>query len=404
MFHNVLTWTGVAQLTSTRAFASAAKLLGQILGRHLCQQLLLVTATEHVDLRNGDWVQEALDHAEDTAEAPRCVDEVQLSESLRVVVLADSRSTLNVSVNLVHLHQTHTLEVHDCAAGLEQLTGFARASGQTGIGDLLVLNNEVLQHALVGGDFPHGFEVNVSVLLNVDWSAILVGFVVVLWVVGQQLLLLLVFECPHKVVHTTSKGLAPLLAFDEPIRGQSAVTPCLFPLLCLHLLGELNIELSSSQESQEGQSVESLGIPLRLQHHSQLLNLGILLFRGVAWVARLVLRCGRWEVVVIVLGVRLEVWVLCSHLFNFGASLTPISLWLPWLGGTWTWSSGKVVRSTPRGDYVGVEIGRGLELEQWDVGEIGLIVPYDYVESRRSDLFTGYEAVEGRSSREIDSG
>ena len=81
--------------------------------------------------------------------------------------------------------------------------------------------------------------------------------------------------------------------------------------LCLHLLAQLNIELSRPQEPQQSQSVESFLVSRLLEHSSQLMDLGILFFGGMAGVAGLSLGSSGWEVVVIVLGVEVHVRVLC---------------------------------------------------------------------------------------------
>jgi hypothetical protein len=72
----------------------------------------------------------------------------------------------------------------------------------------------------------------------------------------------------------------------------------------VHGLGRLNVELASTQEPQQGQSVQSLGIAQLLQLRAELLDLLILLRRGVAWVTRLRLRRGGGEVVIVILGVE----------------------------------------------------------------------------------------------------
>lgn len=57
------------------------------------------------------------------------------------------------------------------------------------------------------------------------------------------------------------------------------------------------------------QGVQSLRIARRLQHHAQLVDLGVLLWRGVPWVAALLVGGGGWVVVVVVLGIQLQVGV-----------------------------------------------------------------------------------------------
>lgn len=169
----VLPWTGVGQLTAAGALAGTTELLGQVLLRDLSEQLLLVTAAENVDLCDGDGVEELLDHAEDRGEAPGGVDQVQLAHALGVVVLRDGRSLLHVSVNAANVAETDALKIHDGARGFEEVARLARAGGQTRVGNLLVLDNQVLQHAVLGGDLVHGGEVDLAELLDVKGAAVL---------------------------------------------------------------------------------------------------------------------------------------------------------------------------------------------------------------------------------------
>jgi hypothetical protein len=169
----VLPGTSVRQLTAALALAGTTELLGQVLLRDLSEQLLLVTTAENVDLCDGDGVEELLDHAEDRREAPGSVDQVQLAHALRVVVLRDGRCLLHVSVNAANVAETDALEIHDGARGFEEVARLARAGGQTGVGNLLVLDNQVLQHAVLGGDLVHGGEVDLAELLDVKGAAVL---------------------------------------------------------------------------------------------------------------------------------------------------------------------------------------------------------------------------------------
>lgn len=127
-----------------------------------------------MDLLDGDWVKVALDDAEDGAEAPWCVDDVQLAQTLWVVVLRDGGGHLDVAVDGWRLGDADALEVHDCAEGLDQVAGLARAGWETWVAGLFVLDGEVLEHALLAGDLVHGWEIDVAELLDVDWAAILV--------------------------------------------------------------------------------------------------------------------------------------------------------------------------------------------------------------------------------------
>ncbi|ROW07387.1 hypothetical protein VMCG_03873 [Cytospora schulzeri] len=169
----VLPGADVAEHAAAGALAAAAKDLGQALGGDVLEQLLLVAAAQDVDLLHGDGVDPALDGGPDGREAPGRVDDEELAEALRVVVLGHVGGLLQVAVDRGRLGQAHALEVHDGAARLEQVASLAGAGGQAGVGDALVLDGQVGQHALRGGDLVDGADVDVAELLDVDWSALL---------------------------------------------------------------------------------------------------------------------------------------------------------------------------------------------------------------------------------------
>ncbi len=132
-------------------------------------------AAEDVNLLHGDGIKEALHDAEDGGEAPGRVDEVELAEAFRVVVLRDGGGLLDVAVHGADAAEADAFQVHDGAAGLEQGAGFAGAGGQARVGDLFVFDDEVLQHAFGRRDLVHGVEVDFAELFDIDWSAVLVG-------------------------------------------------------------------------------------------------------------------------------------------------------------------------------------------------------------------------------------
>lgn len=164
----------IAVLAAALAGAGAAKLLGDVLGGDVLQQLALVAAAEDVDLLDGDGVQPALDNAPHGREAPGSVDEEQLAQTLGVVVLGDDRGLADVRVHLGNLGQGDALEVHDGAARLEEVAGLAGAGGQTGVSHALVFDGKVGKHAVGGRDLVHGVQVNAAEGLDVNGAAILV--------------------------------------------------------------------------------------------------------------------------------------------------------------------------------------------------------------------------------------
>ena len=161
------------QLTPTLTITRPAKQFREILLRHLCEQLSLITTTKNMNFRNGNRIQPPLDDGKNAAEAPGGVDQIEFPETLGVVVLADGGGLLDVAVDGGDFGDADAFEVHDRAAGFEQFTGFAGAGGEAGVGELFVLVYEVLEHAFRGGDFVHGVEIDAAQLLDVDGSTVL---------------------------------------------------------------------------------------------------------------------------------------------------------------------------------------------------------------------------------------
>jgi hypothetical protein len=118
-------------------------------------------------------VKEPLHHRKHSRKSPRRIDDVKLAETLRIVVLRNTRGGLDVRVHTAGFRQTDTLHVHDCAACFEEMARLAAASGKTWIRYLLVLAYQVGEHAVGGRNLVHGGEVDVAEGLNVYWSAIL---------------------------------------------------------------------------------------------------------------------------------------------------------------------------------------------------------------------------------------
>lgn len=169
----LLPGTHIAELTASSALTGTAEFNREVLGRDLLQQFLLVIGPKDVDLLHGDGVEESLDDVEHAAETPGGIDQVQLAQALGVIVLRDGGSLTHVSVHRGDACDAYAFQIHDAAAGLEQLAGLARAGRQPGVRELFVLAHQVLQHALGGCDFVHGVEIDLAQLLNVDRAAIL---------------------------------------------------------------------------------------------------------------------------------------------------------------------------------------------------------------------------------------
>lgn len=188
-----------------------------------------------MNLRDGDWIKEAFDEIEYAAETPGCVDDVQPSQPLGIVVLRDGGCLLDISVDRRHAADADPLHIHDSAAGFQQLAGFPGAGGETGVGDFFVFNNEILQHAVGGRDFVHGVEIDFAVVFYINRSTILldvqrgssrckwaeakkqtylVSLMVVLRIIFEHLGFLGVLEGANEIVGT--ELFAPLLIVDEP--------------------------------------------------------------------------------------------------------------------------------------------------------------------------------------------
>lgn len=91
-------WTLIAKHTPalTSTLAGSTKSLWKILCWNLCEKLLLVTTTQDVDLLNGDRIQPTFHDAPDGGKSPWCIDHVEFSESLWIVVLRHVGSQFDV--------------------------------------------------------------------------------------------------------------------------------------------------------------------------------------------------------------------------------------------------------------------------------------------------------------------
>jgi len=139
----------------------------------LREQLGLVPRTQDMYLGHRYRIQELLDHRECAGEAPRGIYDVKSAESLGIVVLGDGGRALEVTVDTWDRSQAYSFSVHDCAASLEEVAGFSTAGGETGVGEFLVFDCEVLEHAVIGGYCGELCEVDFAELFDVDWSTVL---------------------------------------------------------------------------------------------------------------------------------------------------------------------------------------------------------------------------------------
>lgn len=251
--------TVISKLDTALALALAAKLNRQVLDGDLLEQLRLVLRSENKDLGNGDGIKETLDQGKDGSKSKGSVDEVELAHSLGVVVLANVGGLTDVGVDLGGSRQRNSLEIHDGARGLHKVSLQTRAGRKSVASKRLVLPDQVLEHLFLSSDLVHFVDLDSTELLNVDWSAVLVGLVVILGVVLRDLLLLIVVEIVQNSVG--AKLLAPFLALDK------------------HFSRELDVELTGSQESEHGGQVETVLVAKGSQSSTQLLD-GLFLLRG----------------------------------------------------------------------------------------------------------------------------
>lgn len=106
-----------------------------------------------MDLAHSNRIKKPLDDAEHAAETPGRVDDIQFPQALGVVVLGDARRGLDVRVVVRGGRDAQALEVHDRAAGLEEVVVFTAAGGEAGVCYFFVLDDEVREHAFGCCDF-----------------------------------------------------------------------------------------------------------------------------------------------------------------------------------------------------------------------------------------------------------
>lgn len=161
----ILPWTVITELAATGAAACAAKLRGKVLGGNLPQEFCLITPTQNIDFvdlnsensqpqtgrafvekgsitvtgsKNFLTTLKALEkpHGElmiyslpnlifGLARVPAKQGWLETLVPLWVVVLRDCRDLFNKAVHGTYASNTHTLKVHDGAAGLEKLAGLS---------------------------------------------------------------------------------------------------------------------------------------------------------------------------------------------------------------------------------------------------------------------------------------
>ena len=105
--------------------------------------------------------------------------------------------------------------------------------------------------------------------MTASWTYF-VGLVIVLWVVFKDFLLLSVVECVNKFV--CPKIFPPFLTLDEPVAhtvsARDKTRKQVLNRSIIHMLRQLDVKLSRSQKSQQGQGVQTFFITCLLKHAS----------------------------------------------------------------------------------------------------------------------------------------
>lgn len=288
----------VGKRASTLTVALASKAGGQVFGRDLLEELVLVLVTENLDLVDGDGVEPALDDGPDSGEDVGRVDDVELAHRLRVVVLTDVGGLLNVSGDLPELRDTDVLKVHDGAGSLDELLLVSGADGKTFSLELFVLDDELLDLTFWSGDLVKSLEIELAELLNVDRTTVFVSLVVVLGIVLIDLLLFGVLE---RVVKLLDLELGP------PLFG-----------LGEHGLCGWQVPLSSTKEATQAGIVVTLWVEeaLLLDDGAELVERLLLGGVEVAWTTTLCC-VGHWMRLVSILLASLRGVLIVSAKHSF---------------------------------------------------------------------------------------
>lgn len=83
-------WASVGQRAATGATAGTTKVLGEVLGGNVLEELSLVVLAENVNLALGSLVEPGLDERPDSGEEVRGVDDEHEAHGLGVVVLSNA--------------------------------------------------------------------------------------------------------------------------------------------------------------------------------------------------------------------------------------------------------------------------------------------------------------------------
>jgi hypothetical protein len=163
----------IAHTAPARARTGTSELLRQILRRDLREELILVPATQDIDLRYRHRVEPALDEVPYRGEAPWRIDDIELAHALRVAILPDGARCVHVIFHLVERAEGDVGEVEDRAGRLDGVTHLGGGGRETVGEELFVLVDELFEHTVLGSYGVEGFDVELADLLDVHGTAVL---------------------------------------------------------------------------------------------------------------------------------------------------------------------------------------------------------------------------------------
>jgi len=230
--------------TATRALARASVLLRETLGRNELKKLLLVVLAQHMDLLDGVGIKPDLAHLPKGREYPRSVDDVELAQTLWIIVLIVSSIGANELEGQAVTHAEsseidHRAEViHDVADTLAALL----ATLYLQLHLIEMVAHEIIVIEILEG----GTIVNSASLFIIDGAALLIKAMV-----GVR----------YKLLEEIGLG---------NFRAQDLVNARFLTICDVFLVegsGMFQIELTCSQESKSGVIIDSTKFLLELTKH-----------------------------------------------------------------------------------------------------------------------------------------
>lgn len=150
----------------------SAQEVSQLVLVHVLQQLFLVGAAHEHNLLPSFFVQECFDYCPDACKYPRSIDNHELAELLRIIVLRDGGAELDEALNTFIEHgnrEASHVEDRECVEHL--LFGDIAASKEVQLDDLFVSLHEVAYKRRLIDDLPNFRRLHRSCPVNVDGSS-----------------------------------------------------------------------------------------------------------------------------------------------------------------------------------------------------------------------------------------